>query len=791
MKILTFNKNFDYELAIDLAKLSKEVYDVKETNDSVYSVLKEKFYLDELIVEQFKEKINNTKVDLQFFIIKQNNNIIIVFKGSEEKQDWLSNSKIEPILFSKEDKTVHTGFYSYYKGFLEFISKSSNPICKELLKDKVSYNIFITGHSLGGAIATLLTAYFYERKFANNLVCYTFGAPPVGWEKFHEKYKELPLYRIINQFDPIPKINLLNTGFLSKYISHIKQWKELKHVGIEKELESDEGEIHGINEYIDNLKKDNKKTLKRNKPFNLIKAISKNRWNTFLICLICITITFGIHGFLKIPETKVLDAIYKTFGLFIMDYNIEGKGNIFLEIARFSALFFFASAIIKISLHFFDNNLTKPIRLRKKRDHIIIFGFNNHTKKLVENINKTSPDLQIILVTSDEISPSSLEIKAESIKIPTQFTKKFMKILALEHARHIVCMNMNDNIDINHAHAIIEYLNDYEEVNNYVNLHIHLNSYSLVDLFNHENYLSLQSKTPCNIKVFNQNDNAARLLFRNIAMEEFIKDKTPHWLITGDENQIISFMRYVIQISYYKEEFPIVTLIVKDIENSKKRLNKFFPKLHKTAKINIADSIEFQESITNIAILFENETLGLEEAFTINNIYKEIPIFLLQRKEVLIENSQIVPFGQYTRLNTKEIILNEKLDERAEIIHNYFKDKFGAPTWKELPLFKKNSNRMQAEHTNIKLRALAKDSNDDMITTLARIEHLRWNAFHYIHGWNYSEDKIDSRKVHPCLVPFDELEDKEKEKDISVLKELLEYIEEIEEKDVKDAKKNI
>ena len=60
--------------------------------------------------------------------------------------------------------------------------------------------LYITGHSLGGALAVVATWYISSKQLA---ACYTFGAPRVGDAGLLGWYKT-PIYRIVNAADPVP-----------------------------------------------------------------------------------------------------------------------------------------------------------------------------------------------------------------------------------------------------------------------------------------------------------------------------------------------------------------------------------------------------------------------------------------------------------------------------------------------------------------------------------------------------------------------------------------------------------
>jgi len=101
-----------------------------------------------------------------------------------------------------------------------------------------NYGLYITGHSLGGALALIATSAIN----AENLgACYTFGSPKVGNEEFDDKIK-VPIYRVINSYDVVPflpftRIMLPLFWLISKKIKNdkvkilIENFKEYQHHG--------------------------------------------------------------------------------------------------------------------------------------------------------------------------------------------------------------------------------------------------------------------------------------------------------------------------------------------------------------------------------------------------------------------------------------------------------------------------------------------------------------------------------------------------------------------------------
>ena len=109
---------------------------------------------------------------------------------------------------------VHEGFHTHY-------NDAESEILR-VLDDKQAKRkpLFITGHRLGGAVATIATRRLTEdHRIA---ACYTFGSPRVGTEEWVWQIKS-PIYQIINSADPVPSIpfSKTTTAFAAKGIRAI------------------------------------------------------------------------------------------------------------------------------------------------------------------------------------------------------------------------------------------------------------------------------------------------------------------------------------------------------------------------------------------------------------------------------------------------------------------------------------------------------------------------------------------------------------------------------------------
>ena len=100
----------------------------------------------------------------------------------------------ETIDHKGEKLRFHRGFLAYYGQVREQVEQT--------LKGLDYDQLFITGHSLGGAAAVIATR-LIEGEI--NGACYTFGAPPVG-DKSLQYGLKTPIYQIVNDMDVVPNL---------------------------------------------------------------------------------------------------------------------------------------------------------------------------------------------------------------------------------------------------------------------------------------------------------------------------------------------------------------------------------------------------------------------------------------------------------------------------------------------------------------------------------------------------------------------------------------------------------
>ena len=136
---------------------------------------------------------------------KSSNHVVVVFRGTESPEDWLSNASFKQTAAAFPASTswgnVEDGFWKLYQ--------QCSPSIRNAVKSAgAGVNIFVTGHSLGGALATLAAADLAVAQIP--AATYTFASPRVGDPAFAIEFnKSVPTcWRVVNTEDIVTTVPL-------------------------------------------------------------------------------------------------------------------------------------------------------------------------------------------------------------------------------------------------------------------------------------------------------------------------------------------------------------------------------------------------------------------------------------------------------------------------------------------------------------------------------------------------------------------------------------------------------
>jgi hypothetical protein len=183
--------------------------------------------------------IGRKRVPFGFVAYNQEANAVyVVFRGTMTPAEWITNFQFkpgcEPFLNKKDLGEVHRGFHKIYTrkdiGDNVVDPKDDRPSIQDCLEKAITgctanaigqwpsqgiikcpkdAQVYVTGHSLGGALATLATLHIKEINYFNSSpILYSFANPRAGGQQFAERFNGLECFRVANSEDIVPTVPL-------------------------------------------------------------------------------------------------------------------------------------------------------------------------------------------------------------------------------------------------------------------------------------------------------------------------------------------------------------------------------------------------------------------------------------------------------------------------------------------------------------------------------------------------------------------------------------------------------
>ena len=144
--------------------------------------------------------------------------LMLIFRGTTGFDNWKRNADTR--------LTDHPRGGRVHSGFQQSFAAIENKL--RLCADLNQYPLFISGHSLGAALAAL-SAYALGDTLNNLQGVYSFGSPKLGNKSLQQQMRALPLYRVVHRNDIV---TMLPFDIITREYEHAGQvhfFDEEKH----------------------------------------------------------------------------------------------------------------------------------------------------------------------------------------------------------------------------------------------------------------------------------------------------------------------------------------------------------------------------------------------------------------------------------------------------------------------------------------------------------------------------------------------------------------------------------
>ena len=179
------------------------------------------------IVQRIVQRRHRTPVFIGFVIASDSGNII-AFRGTQTQLEWWRNLQatqkkyLDPKTKQQYGK-VHQGYLKIVRGQID------SALIKAVKQLDPTIPCYITGHSLGGAVATLsaIEIALQVPEIKEQIQLYTYAAPRIGDRDFAQAHSQLipNSYRIVNLSDSVPLVPpiQIQNRFTTANYAHVGQ----------------------------------------------------------------------------------------------------------------------------------------------------------------------------------------------------------------------------------------------------------------------------------------------------------------------------------------------------------------------------------------------------------------------------------------------------------------------------------------------------------------------------------------------------------------------------------------
>lgn len=449
-----------------------------------------------------------------------------------------------------------------------------------------------------------------------------------------------------------------------------------------------------------------------------------------------VPLILGAIGY-YLEGNKILDSLYGSLALYGISPVLDSHGSCLIEIARWTAPLVLATALLCVLKQFRDRiwwwleaSSSKCIAIYSDEDHVLHFEDGDRRENyfviypertLVKRARK-----QVIMLNSDQ----------ESLDFYTKNSDRLKKRDVYIGLKELDCGLMKEQ------------------------------------------------ENP-NLIFYDVNGAVARILWKQIKIWKKNKNKSKPITICilGDGHLGQAILNTGLLLNLYSLEQNIFYYLVGDA--------KLYQSAHGMVKTCNRDRVIYRSSedqdVLDIIIksdyIIVSEVLMLDQLQTIGVLGRDSKVFYYAPgdggADTYLNLSCLIPFGSDREIFTYQNICKEGLLQKAMQLNEQYACEYNKDhgtkeeEWRNLNGFLKWSNISAADYNEV-LSDIVKENNykqNENLEELAELEHIRWCRFHYLNYWSYGKVRDNEKRLHPCLCGYQELDEVNKEKDRSVVRQ--------------------
>jgi len=453
------------------------------------------------------------------------------------------------------------------------------------------------------------------------------------------------------------------------------------------------------------------------------------------------------------------------------------------------------------------------LRLRLGRGHVVVCGLGGMGRQLVTDLLAGGDRVVAIEADGANDAVRQAEELGAIVLVGRATDPALLHQAGVERASAVAVLCGDDGTNVEVAVQVDELVRAAPGPHPApVRCCVHVVDLGLCGLFR-QHRIFTESGDALEARIVNLYELSARLLFDTHPLDQgaIVARDDPrqvHLVVMGFGQMGESVVLQAARIGHFANGRRLrLTVVDRDAEARRRRLLRRYPQFERVCDIAfvrgdcdepetaraVAGWAGESEAVTSVAVCFDDDARSLSCALSLLSELGEAraAIYVRMGEDAglakLVEASssavawagQVHAFGMIGRVCTRAVLLGEALDRLARAIHERYvaqrraagasADDPAVASWDRLPEHLRESNRQQADHIAVKLRALGCTSappetgrepveafTDGEVELLARMEHARWNAGRLLAGWTPGPRDPD-RKTTPFLVPYDQL----------------------------------